>query len=164
MIPTDFKNLTRRDTSRDREARRRAAAAVNLFGGPAGQNGVGLNFNAMGAPAPSSDMGVSFADAYAPPWKAEQAEKDARAARLDKLPVAVAKLATEQGVTDIQLLEIVAIVERGNKIMNGPVQAHRGDIARAIGVTADKAEALMTEAARRGFIEPRANSYWRCKL
>lgn len=151
------------DTPRDRASRRRAAATIDLFGGPASTHGQRLDFNGKAAPAaPSSGMGVSFADAYAPSWKA--AQRDERAARLDKLPPAVQRLATEQGVTDLPMLEVVAIISRACKTMGGLAQVFSSDVGRSIGVTTQRADEILREATQRGFIEPRANSYWRCKL
>ncbi|RDJ21992.1 hypothetical protein DWF00_27110 [Bosea caraganae] len=158
-------NLTRRDTDETRASRRRAAAVATTFG-DRNQKGPALDFNAKASPAaPSSGMGVSFADAYAPSWKAEMAERDERAARLDKLPPAVQRLATEQGMTELPMLEVIAIISRACKTMGGnPAQCWASDIGRAIGVSTQKTEEILREAAQRGFIEPRANSYWRSKL
>lgn len=153
------------DTPHDRASRRRAAATIDLFGGPASTHGQRLDFNTKAAPAaPSSGMGVSFADAYAPSWKAETAQRDERAARLDKLPLGVQRLATEQGVTCLPTLETVAIISRACKTMGGQAQCFSSDIGRAIGVSTQRADEILREAIQRGFIEPRANSYWRCKL
>lgn len=164
MIPVGFQNLTRRDTEADRSARRRAAAAFDLFGGPASQNGAGINFSKPSAPAmPTSGTG-SLADLYQPAFRAEVAQRDERAARLDKLPQAVQRLSTEQGVTDLPMLEAVAIVSRACKTMGGQAQVFSSDVGRAIGVSTQRADEILREAAQRGFIEPRANSYWRCKL
>ncbi|WID98149.1 hypothetical protein QO058_07875 [Bosea vestrisii] len=152
------------DTQHTRDERRRAAAAATAFGNR-NHSGPLMDFSAKTAPAaPSSGMGVSFADAYAPSWKAEQAEKDARAARLDALPQVVQKLATEAGVTDLPMLEAVAIIHRASKAMNGPAQVFESDIGRSLGITTQRAEELTRKAAQLGFIEPLANSYWRCKL
>jgi hypothetical protein len=165
VIPTDFKNLTRRDTPRDSEARQRAAAAVNLFGGPAGPNGLSLNFNAKGAPAPSSNMNGSSLDLYgSTSFKADIIKRDERDARMDRLPAAVQELATEQGVTDLLMLEAVAIISRACNAMGGQAQCFSSDIGRAIGISTQQADEILREAAQRGFVEPRANAYWRCKL
>ena len=158
-------NLPRRETEADRSARRRAAAAFELFGGPAGHNGSGINFNAKSAPAmPTSGTG-SLADLYQPAFRSEIALRDERAARMDRLPAAVQKLATEQGETDLPTLEALALIQRASKTMGGnPAQCFSSDIGKAIGVTTQRAEEILGSLAERGFIEPRAGSYWRCKL
>ncbi|WP_353182458.1 hypothetical protein [Bosea sp. (in: a-proteobacteria)] len=155
------------DTPRDRASRRCAAATIDLFGGPASTHGQRLDFNAKAAPAavPSSGMGGSSLDLYgAAVFRAEIAQRDERAARLDKLPAAVQRLATEQGVTDLPMLEAVAIISRACKTMGGQAQVFSSDVGRTIGVSTQKTDEILREAAQRGFIEPRANSYWRCKL
>lgn len=157
-------NLRRRETEADRAARRRAAAAFDLFGGPVGQSGQRLDFSKPSAPAmPTSGTG-SLADLYQPAFRAEMAERDERDARMDRLPAAVQKLATEHGVTDLPMLEAVAIISRACKTMGGQAQCFSSDIGRALGVSSQRADEILREAAQRGFIEPRANSYWRCKL
>jgi len=165
MIPTGFLNLTRHDTETDRSARRRAAATTALFGGAASQSGQKLDFSKSGAPAmPTSGTG-SLADLYQPAFRAEITQRAERAARLDMLPPAVQRLATEQGVTDLPMLEAVTVISRACKAMGGnPAQCWASDIGRIIGVSTQRADEILREAAQRGFIEPRANSYWRCKL
>lgn len=150
------------DTPRDRASRRRTAATIDLFGGPASTHGRRLDFNAPAATAArSSGMGVSFADAYAPSWKAEMAQRDEHAARIDKLPQAVQRLSTEQGVTDLSLLETVAAVHRKSAAMGGQkVQLFASDLGRALGIPSANAEALLTEATKKGFIASFPGSYW----
>lgn len=157
-------SLTRRETEADRSARRRAAAAFDLFGGPASQNGAGINFSKPSAPAmPTSGTG-SLADLCQPAFRAEIVQRDERYARMDRLPAAVQKLATE-GVTDLHTLEAIAVISRACATMGGnPAQCWASDIGKAIGVTTQRAEEILREAAQRGFIEPRAGNYWRCKL
>ncbi len=158
-------NLTRRETEADRTARRRADAVTKMFGGAAGQSGQRLDFSKPSAPAmPTSGTG-SLADLYQPAFRAEVAQREERTARLDKLPQAVQRLATEQGVTDLHMLEAVAIIFRASKALGGnPAQCWASDIGRTIGVTTQRADEILREAVQRGFIELRANSYWRCKL
>lgn len=163
MIPTGFPHLTRRETEADRSARRRAAAAFDLFGGPAGQNGHGINFNAETAPAaPSSNMGGSVLDLYgSTSFKADLVRRDERDARMDRLPAVVQKLATEQGVTSIELLEIVGAIHRKSAVMGGQkVQLFASDLGRALNIPANKAEALLTEATQKGFVTSFPGSYW----
>lgn len=158
-------NLIRRETEADRSARRRAAAAFDLFGGPASQNGAGINFSKPSAPAMPTTGTGSLADLYQPAFRSEIALRDERAARMDRLPAAVQKLATEQGVTDLPMLEAVAVISRACTTMGGnPAQCFASDIGKAIGVTTQRAEEILREAAQRGFVEPRAGNYWRCKL
>lgn len=158
-------NLTRRaDTEADRSARRRAAATFDLFGGPAGQKGAGLDFSTKAAPAaPSSNMGGSVLDLYgSTAFKADIVQRAERDARLDRLPAAVQKLATEQGVTDLNLLEVVAAVHRKSTVMGGQkAQLFASDLGRSLNITGAKAEALMTEAAQKGFITSFPGSYWK---
>ncbi|BCB17931.1 hypothetical protein [Bosea sp. ANAM02] len=165
MIPTGFLNLTPHDTGTDRSARRRAAATTALFGGAASQSGQKFDFSKSGAPAmPTSGTG-SLADLYQPAFRSEIALRDKRAARMDRLPAAVRKLASDQGVTDLPVLEVVAVICRACTTMGGnPAQCFASDIGKAIGVTTQRAEEILREAAQRGFIEPRAGNYWRCKL
>lgn len=164
MIPTGFHNLARRDTEADCSARRRADAVTKMFGGAAGQSGQRLDFSKPSAPAMLTTGTGSLADLYQPAFRAEIAQRDERAARLDKLPPAVQRLATEQGVTHLPMLEAVAIISRACKAMGGQAQCFVSDIGRSIGVTTQRVDEILREAAQRGFIEPRANSYWRCKL
>jgi hypothetical protein len=160
------KSASATDTPRDREARRRSAATVNLFGGPVSTHGLGLDFNAKGAPAaPSSGMGGSVMDLYGSTVvSADIVKREELAARMDRLPAVVAKLATEQGVTDLPMLEAVAVIHRNCKTMNGPAQVFASDIGKAIGVSTQRAEELTRKAAQLRFIEERANHYWRTKL
>lgn len=120
-------NLTRRETEADRTARRRADAVTKMFGGAAGQSGQRLDFSKPSAPAmPTSGTG-SLADLYQPAFRAEIAQRDERDARMDRLPAAVQKLATEQGVTSIELLETVAAVHRKSAVWAArrPSSSHR---------------------------------------
>lgn len=165
MIPYgDFrKTAPASDTTRDRETRQRAAEATQLFGGPASSHGERLDFSAKAAPAAlSSGAGTSFVQE--PAWKAEMADRDARAARLDKLPAAVQRLASAEGITSVELLETIAIIHRAAKIMSGEAQVHPADVGRSIGVPTVKAEALLAEAVAKGWVEARSGARWRCKI
>lgn len=153
------------DTPRDHEARQRAAATATTFGNR-NQCGPRIDFSAKSGPAaPSSGMNGSILDLYgSTAFKADIARRDERSARPDALPQAVQRLSTEQGVTDLDLLQTVAIIHRNCKTMNGPAQVFPDQIGKAIGVTTQRAEELTRDAAQRGFIEARPNCYWRCKL
>lgn len=154
-------DLTRRETEADRTARRRADAVTKMFGGTAGQSGQRLDYSKPGAPAmPTSGTG-SLADLYQPAFRAEIAQRDERAARLDKLPQAVQRLSTEHGVTSIELLEVVAAVHRKSAVMGGQkAQLFASDLGRALGIPSAKADALLTEATQKGFIASFPGSYW----
>lgn len=162
MIPTSFLGNERRDTDADRIARRRSAAVSGNFS----RTSTGLDFNKRAPAAPSSGMNGSFLDLYgSTAFKAEISQRDERSARLDRLPASVQRLATEQGVTDLPMLEAVAIIARASATMGGnPAQVFSSDVGRAIGVTTQRADEILREAARRGFIEARTNSYWRSRL
>lgn len=164
MIPTSFMGLKPADTDPVHAARRRAAGAAQAFGGRNAQ-GSRIDFaECSGTATPSSGMG-SLMDAYTPAFKAEMANREARAARLDKLPVAVARLATAHGVTSLPMLEAVAVIARACTVMgDNPAQVFPSDIARTIGLTTQGTEELLREAVSKGFIEERGGSYWRCRL
>jgi len=158
MIPTSFLGNERRDTDADRTARRRSAAVSSSFtAAPSG-----LDFNQRGPAAPSSGMG-SFLDCYGSTrFKEDIVKREERDARLDRLPAGVQRRAAEQGVTDLTMLEATACVVRACKTMGGnPAQVFSSDVGRALGITTAQAEEALREASRRGFIEPRPNSYWR---
>lgn len=154
-------NLNRIDTDADRTARRRSAAVSGNFS----RTPSGLDFNQRAPAAPSSGMG-SLLDLYgSTAFKADIVQRDERNARLDRLPASVQRLATEQGVTDLPMLEAIAIISRACKTMGGnPAQVFSSDVGRVIGVTTQRADEILREAARRGFIEARTNSYWRSRL
>lgn len=158
-------NIHRRETEEDRTARRRAAATATTFGNR-NQSGPRIDFNAKGAPAASSGMGVSFADAYgSTAFKADIVRRDERDAVVDRLPAVVAKLVQTHGVTDIQLLQVVGAVHRKSTVMgHQAVQVFPDEIGREIGATRERAEALMEEAVRRGFVASLPRSYWVSKL
>ncbi len=157
-------NLIRRETEADRSARCRADAVTKMFGGAAGQSGQRLDFSKSCAPAMPTNGTGSLADLYQPAFRAEIAQRDERAARMDRLPVAVQKLATE-GETDLPTLEAVAIIHRMSKTMGGnPVQVFSADVGRAISVTTQRAEEILRSAAQRGWIEARPNHYFRDRL
>lgn len=147
------------DTQRDREARRRSAAVSSSFtAAPSG-----LDFNKRAPAAPSSGMNGSFLDLYgSTAFKADIVKREERDARVDRLPAGVQRRAAEQGVTDLTMLEATACVVRACKAMGGnPAQVFSSDVGRALGITTAQAEEALREASRRGFIEPRLNSYWR---
>ena len=143
------------DTHDHREERHRAAGAAEAFGSR-NARGPMIDFSKSGpAAAPSSGMGGSALDIYAPPFRAEMVQRDERAAKMDRLPVKVQRLAQEQGITDLDLLTVIGAVVAKNAVMgaDAKVQLFASDLGRAISITSQKADALLAEAAQRGFIE-----------
>lgn len=168
MIPygDPRKSPPARDTDQHREERRRGANAAQAFGSRH-TRGPLIDFGTSGpAAAPSSGMGGSIMDAYAPSFRAEMLERDERAAKMDRLPVKVQRLAQEQGITDLDLLTVVGAVVAKSAVMGAEakVQLFGSDLGRAMGVTSDQAEALLNEAARRGFIERFGDNYVRARI
>jgi hypothetical protein len=154
------------DNCQHQEERRRAASAAEAFGSR-NARGPMIDFGASGpAAAPSSGMGGSIMDAYAPSFRAEMLKRDERAAKVDRLPVKVQRLAQEQGITDLDLLTVVGAVVAKNSVMGAEakVQIFGSDLGRAMGVTSDQADALLNEAARRGFIERFGDNYVRARI
>lgn len=92
MIKTDFLNLHSNDTSQDHQARRRAEAASKLFGGNARTKGLGLNFDHPGTAAAKPSGLSSTLDLYAPVSRAEDAQREEAARRMDALPLEIAAL------------------------------------------------------------------------
>lgn len=162
MIHLTMLDTVRRDTDTDRTARRRSAAVAETFA-PAPAL---LDFSRKAAPAmPTSGTG-SLADLYGSlVFKADIARRDERDAVLDKLPQPVARLSQTHGVTDLDLLRTIGIVHKASATMGGqPAQCFAGDIGRAIGVTTQRADALLSEAVSSGFIERKPNHYWKTCL
>lgn len=160
MIRTDFLNLPAATRPADREAVRRAEQAKGLFGGPASEKGLGLNFNAPDkAPArttPGGTTTMSFYDTVSRSETAQQAEAHDRLARL---PKAIQQAAQAQGLTDLPLLEIAGAIHRKSEVYGGErVQVFASDLAKATGTTTQRAEQLIDEAVRRGLIERTAQA------
>jgi len=154
------------DTADHREERRRAAGAAEAFGSRNARAPM-VDFSKSGpAAAPSSGMGGSLWDAYTPSFRAEMVQRDERAAKMDRLPAKVQRLASELGITDVELLTVIGAVVAKNAVMgaDAKVQLFASDLGRAIGVTSQKAEALLADAAQRGFIERFGGDYVRARI
>jgi len=154
-IRTDFLNLPAVTRPADREAARKSEAAKSFLGGPASTHGRVVNFNAGGsAPAKTSGLGSTL-DLYEGVSRSEEEVRRAEIEeRMGRLPVRVQRLATDQGVTDLNLLQVVgAVVAKSDTWGGQKVQLFASDIGRALGVSTQKADALLDEAVRRGFIE-----------
>lgn len=161
MIKTDFLGLIRSDTDAARTARRRSAAVATSFTTAP----VTLDFSRKSAPAmPTSGTG-SLADLYGSAvFREEITRREERAAQMDRLPAPVQRLAQTQGITDIDLLTAISIIHRNCQTMGGEAVVHCSDIGRAMGITTARAEGLVSEGVRRGFIEARTGSRWRSRL
>jgi hypothetical protein len=82
-----------------------------------------------------------------------------REERMGRLPIRVQRLATDQGVTDLELLQVVgAVVAKSDTWGGNRVQLFASDIARSLGVSTQRADALLDEAVRRGFVEAYSRS------
>lgn len=162
MIPTSFLGSPRKDTETDRTTRRRSEAVTDAFA----RKTTGLDFSRKSAPAmPTSGTG-SLADLYGSfAFKSDIARRDERDAVLDKLPQPVARLSQIHGITDLDLLRTIGIVHKACATMGGqPVQVFASDIGRAMSVTSQRADALLSEAVSRGFIERKPNHHWKTRL
>jgi hypothetical protein len=156
MIRTDFLNLPAPTRPKDREAIRRAELAKGLFGGPASSHGRVVNFNAGGpAPVKARNTTGGVMDLYQGITRSDdEVRRSEIEERMGRLPVRVQRLATDQGITDIELLQVIgAVVANSNRYGGERVQLFSSDLARALGVSTQKADALLDEAVRRGFIE-----------
>lgn len=154
------------DSQCDQEARRRAAEAAHEVG-TRNSRGPLIDFAKPGLPASkSSGMGGSALDLYAPSLRADMVMRDHRAAKMDRLPVKVQRLAQEQGITDLDFLTVIGAVVAKNAVMgaDAKVQLFASDLGRAIGITSQKADALLDDAARRGWIERFAGNYVRARI
>jgi hypothetical protein len=122
--------------------------------------GLGLNFNAPDtAVAKSSGMNGSALDFYAPVTRAEDAKREEIARRMDALPVHIAALPNTHAGLAVDALEALAIIERSVKAMgHQPVAVTRGDLARAIKSTPERAEAIITDLERRSLINRKATA------
>ena len=116
-----------------------------------------------GSAAASSNMNGSALDLYAPSLKAEQAQKDASAARAEKLVPAVRALAQSHGL-DLEALEVINVVVRNTTIMGGEATVYASDAGRAVGISTQRAEAVIADAVRRGLLEERSGSRFRSKI
>lgn len=147
------------NTERAEIARRNAAEATKLFGGSARVKGLGLNFRAPDtAQAKTSGM-VSTMDLYAPVVRAEDAKREEIAHRMDALPSHIAALPRKEPGLGVDALEALAVIERSSKAMGGqPVSVIRGDIARAIKSTPERAEAIIADLERRSLLRRQATA------
>jgi hypothetical protein len=148
------------DTERAQVARRHAKEAKGLFGGPASQSGLGLNFRAPDkAPARTTPGGTTTMSFYDSVSRSETAKQGETHDRLAKLPKAIQNVAQAQGVTDLALLEIAGAIHRKSEVYGGErVQVFASDMAKATGLTTQRAEQLIDEAVRRGLIERTAQA------
>lgn len=159
MIRTDFLDLPAPARPADREAVRRAEEASKLFGGSARVKGLGLNFRAPDtAQAKTSGM-ASTMDLYAPVIRAEDAKREEIARRMDALPSHIAALPQKEPGLGVDALEALAVIERGSRAMGGqPVSITRGDLARAIKSTPERAEAIISDLERRKLLRRQATA------
>lgn len=160
MIPTDFLNLPAPSRPADREAVRRAEQAKGLFGGPASERGLGLNFRAPDkAPARTTPGGTTTMSFYNTVSRSETAQQAEAHDRMARLPKSIQQAAQAQGIADLALLEIAGAIHRKSEVYGGErVQVFASDLAKAIGTTTQRAEQLIDEAVRRGLIERTAQA------
>jgi hypothetical protein len=159
MIPTSFLNLPVHDTSSDREKRQRAEQVRGLFGGPASTNGLGLNFSRNGAPARTSSAGTDLIDFGTMRRSEEEVRREEIARRMDRLPRKVQNLTQSHGINDIELLEVVAAVTRRSDQLSGErVQVFFSDTARALGISAQRAEFLLDQAVSKKLLRETSRS------
>lgn len=160
MIHIGLNPVRRADTGEDHRTRKAAPVAPADAFADRNQRPF-LNFDdKSGSAAQSSGMNGSALDLYGPAWKTEQAQKDARAARADKLMPVVRQLARSHGL-DIEALEVLNIVYRNAKIMGGEAQVWASDAGRTVGISTQKAEAILADAVRRGLLGERLGSRFR---
>jgi hypothetical protein len=147
-------------TTPEKEQLRRSEGAAQAFPGRQAR-GLGLDFNAAPAVAAkkTSGMPMSALDLYTPVTRSDDEVKRAeRQEQLDKLPIAVQRLAQTQGVTDLTTLAIVGAVHRKSELMAGEkVQVFASDLAKATGTTTQRAGEILSEAVRHGWLVPGAS-------
>jgi hypothetical protein len=159
MIRTDFLNLPAKDTPEAREARKKAAEARTLFGGPASDYGSGLDFTKATGPAKTSGMGMSTLDIYAPVQRADEAKRAETEAQMEKLPASIAALPKKHPGLALDALEALASIQRSYAVRGEqPVPVHRGDLARNIGVSVERAEAIINDLQARNLIQRHATA------
>lgn len=150
------------DNQSSHEQRRRFAEVVDVMAA------TNMSFREKSASpaavAPPSGMSSTMDFYGSASFKADIVKREEIAQRVDRLPAPVQKLATEQGVTDLPTLEVVAAVYRACKTMGGQAQCFSSDLGRAAGVTTQRAEEILRDAVKRGWVEERSNSYWRTDL
>lgn len=139
-------------------ARKGAAAGTKLFGGTADETGTRLDFNTPSTRRVKSSGMASTMDLYAPTVRDEDAARDDLARRKSALPAHIADLSTKFGLA-VDALEVLSLVEQRSKAMGGsPVPVQRGEVARAVGTTPDRAEEIIGTLERRNFIRRQAIS------
>lgn len=165
MIKTDFLNLAPHDSAHDRQARQRAADVFHEVG-TRNSRGPLIDFGMPSAPAAKPSGMSSIMDLDTPSYRAEMAVRDERAAKMDRLPAKVQRLSQELGITDLGLLQTIGAVVAKNAVMgaDAKVQLFASDLGRAVGITSQRADALLDDAARRGFIERFAGNYVRSRI
>lgn len=131
---------------------RRAAAATKWLGGSSRAN-CPLDFSAV-SPASVKTSGLaSTLDLYAPAVRAEEAQRQEIARRMDALPPHLAALPKKEPDIAVDTLEALAVIEARSKAVGGqPVAVQRGDLARAIKASPERAEAIISDLTRRGLI------------
>jgi hypothetical protein len=150
-------------TEAERTQRRRsevaAQAAPSRRSDPRGHF---LNFNdtATSAPAKARNTTGGVMDCYGGVTRSDaEVRRAEREERMSRLPIRVQRLATDQGVTDLDLLHVVgAVVAKSDTWGGNRVQLFSSDLGRTLGISTQKADALLDEAVRRGFIEAYSRS------
>jgi hypothetical protein len=153
-ISFDIRSLPRPTNSPvDYEARHRAAKAQDLFR----ENPHRIDFAKANGPAAKIATG-SVMDLYADaPGEAGQRAEIAR--RMDALPIEVAALPKKHAGLALDHLEALAAIRRSYELRGEqPVPVIRGDLARAINVTAERAEAIIRDLEARTLIERHATA------
>ncbi|WP_029031017.1 hypothetical protein [Salinarimonas rosea] len=157
MIPTSFIDLPAQDTPKDREMRQRAAEATKLFGGSARVSGRGLDFSQPSAGTVRPSGMASTLDLYGevvPHAAAQRAEAERR---LDAIPADIREL-SRRGL-DLSDLEAVVVLRRDYRAGGEqPIPVQRGALGRAIGVSADRAEAIIDRLTQAGVLRRHATA------
>lgn len=142
------------DSQRDREARHRAAYVAQEFGGR-NSSGPMLDFSKASAPAAKLSGTGSLLDLYGDaPAESRKAEI---ARRMDVLSPEVAALPQKHARLSIDHLEALNVLQRQAR-SGAPVPVIRGDIARAIKASPERAETIIADLASCGLIQRHATA------
>lgn len=149
-------NISTSQRERIETARKNAAAGTKLFGGTADETGKALDFNTPSTRRAKSSGMASTMDLYAPAVRDEDAARDDLSRRKSALPAHIADLSTKSDL-GVDALEVLSLVEQRSKAMGGgPVAVQRGEVARAAGLTPDRAEEIIGTLERRNLIRRQA--------
>jgi hypothetical protein len=159
MSPVRKGEATEAEQTQRRRSEVAAQAAPSRRSDPRGHF---LDFNDTAAPAPAQARNTTggVMDCYGGVTRSDaEVRRAEREERMSRLPIRVQRLATDQGVTDLDLLHVVgAVVAKSDNYGGARVQLFASDIARSLGVSTQRADALLDEAIQRGFVEAYSRS------